>query len=67
MQDGTEIIQTIGRRMTLFGSKLYMVMDKLSYFSTFEADNKSLGLTLVVSEENGVSTGVIYVARTCTM
>ena len=67
MQDGTEIIQTIGRRMSLFGSKLYMSMDKLSYFSTFEADNKSLGLTLVVSEENGVSTGVIYVARTCTM
>ena len=53
--------------MVMFGAKLYMSMDKLSYFSTFEADNKSLGLTLVIEEENGVSKGTICVARTCTM
>ena len=65
--DGAEVVQTIGRCMNLLGSKLYMSMDKLSYFSTFEADNKSLGLTLAVTEENGVSKGTIYVARTATM
>lgn len=65
--DGTEVVQTIGRYMSLLGTKLYMSMDKLSYFSTFEADNKSLGLTLAVTEENGVSKGTIYVARTATM
>ena len=65
--DGIEVIQTIGRYMRMGDTKLYMSMDKLSYFSTFEADNKSLGLTLGVVEENGVSTGKIYVARTATM
>ena len=65
--DGAEVVQTIGRYMNLLGTKLYMSMDKLSYFSTFEADNKSLGLTLAVTEENGVSRGTIYVARTATM
>ena len=67
IQDGVEVVQTTGRYMNMLGSKLYMSMDKLSYFSTFEADNKSLGLTLAVTEENGVSKGSIFVARTCTM
>lgn len=65
--DGVKVIQTIGRCMDMLGSKLYMSMDKLSYFSTFAADDKSLGLTLAVTEENGASIGKIFVARTATM
>lgn len=67
MWDGTKMIHTIGKCAIMGNSKLYWIIDKLMYFDTFAADNRTWGLTLGVKEENGTSTGVIFVARTATM
>ena len=67
MWDGTKMIHTIGKCAIRGNSKLYWIIDKLAYFDTFAADNRTWGLTLGVTEENGASTGVIFVGRTCVM
>ncbi len=65
--DGTKVVHTVGKCAIMSNSKLHWIIDKLDYFTAFEADNKSLGITLGVTEENGVSTGRIIVARSAIM
>ena len=65
--DGAKMIHTIGKCAIMGNNKFHWIIDKLVYFTTYADDNKTLGLTLAVTEENGVSTGKIYVGRTCVM
>ena len=58
-------IHTIGKSIASGNTKIYWIYDKKDYFTTYAEDNKTLGLTLVVTKENGASTGTIIVARTC--
>ena len=58
-------IHTIGKSIASGNTKIYWIYDKKDYFTTYAEDNKTLGLTLVVTEQGGVSSGTIHVARTC--
>lgn len=66
--DGTpRVTQAIRKSASMDNVKLYWILDRVNYFDNPANDNRMWGLTLVVTEENGVSSGRITVGRQCIM